>query len=124
MNFHPLFLVVGILTIVVTLFSLRREHIRTEYSVSWLAVGAILTLLALFPRALDATARALDVDPRTCFLIASGALISSLVFEISHVVSKLRDENVMLAQRLAILEYQLRPSGEHRLGEHHGESSH
>ncbi len=119
MNFHSLFLVIGLATIAATLISLRREHIRTEYSVSWLAVGAILTFLALFPRALDEAARTLDLDPRVFFLISGGVLISGLVFEISHVVSKLRDENTMLAQRLAILEYQFQ-----RANECHGESSH
>lgn len=119
MNFHSLFLVVGLATILATLIALRREHIRTEYSVSWLLVGVILTLLALMPRPLDQAARNLGLDPRLFFLMAAGLLISGLVFEISHVVSKLRDENVMLAQRLAILEFQLRQNGERD-----GQSSH
>ena len=118
MNFHLLFLVIGLATVVATLISLRREHIRTEYSVSWLLVGAILTFHALFPRALDEVARTINLDPRLVFLIAGGVLISGLVFEISHVVSRLRDENTMLAQRLAILEYQLG-----RLHEGNGQSS-
>jgi hypothetical protein len=112
MNFHSLFLTIGLTTVVGTLISLRREHIRTEYSVSWLAVGLILTFLAVFPGALERAARNIDVDPRLFFLIVGGALISGLVFEISHVVSKLRDENVMLAQRLAMLEYQMRRAKE------------
>src|SRR5207248_2487407 len=108
MNFHSLFLVIGLATLAGTLVSLRREHIRSEYSVSWLLVGVILTLIALSPSQVDGIARGLDLDPRLLFLVVGGALISGLVFEISHVVSKLRDENVMLAQRIAILEYQLR----------------
>jgi hypothetical protein len=108
MNFHAMFLIIGLVTLCVTLISLRREHIRTEYSVSWLAVGVILTALAMIPNLLDNAARYLDLDPRICLLLLGGVLISGLVFEISHVVSKLRDENVILAQRLAILEYRLR----------------
>jgi hypothetical protein len=108
MNFHSVFLILGLLTIAGTLVSLRREYIRAEYSVSWLVVGIILTGLAAFPRLLDGVARDLEVRPETCFLIAGGTLISTLVFEISRVVSRLRDENVMLAQRVAILEYQIR----------------
>ncbi len=118
MSFHTLFLVIGLITIGGTLISLRREHIRTEYSVNWLIVGVVLTLLALFPRTLDSAARNLDLDPRVFFLIAGGALISGLVFEISHVVSRLRDENVILAQRLAILEYQFQ-----RTNDRHGQNS-
>jgi xanthosine utilization system XapX-like protein len=52
MNFHSIFFAAGVLTVIGTLVSLRREHIRTEYSVSWLAVGLTLAFLAMTPRAL------------------------------------------------------------------------
>ena len=107
MNFHYLFLLIGLLTIAGTLISLRREHIRTEYSISWLAVGVIMTGLAAFPRLLDEAAHWMSVGPETCFLIASGTLVLVLVYEVSLVVSRLRDENVILAQRVAILEFQI-----------------
>lgn len=107
MTFHSLFLALGLVVVGATLISLRREHIRTEYSVSWLSVGIILTFLALFPRVLESAARTLDLDPPLFFVLTGGILVLALTFEISHVVSRLRDENVMLAQRLAILEYQL-----------------
>jgi hypothetical protein len=107
MNFHTVFFCIGLLTIAVTLFSLRRQHIRTEYSLSWLVVGIALTGLTEFPRVLDRVAGFLGLAPETCFLIVGGTLISALLFEISHLVSRLRDENVILAQRIAILEYQL-----------------
>jgi len=107
MDFHSVFLLLGIITIVATLVSLRREHIRTEYSVSWLVLGSILSLSALFPGTLDEIAKEAGFDPRVFFVLVSGGLSSILLFDISHVVSKLRDENVMLAQKLATLEYQL-----------------
>ena len=107
MSFFDVFFILGAITVLATLFSLRREHIRTEYSLSWLLVGAILAILALVPR-VPAVAQRMGIDSHLFLPIAGGVLISTLVFEISHVVSKLRDENVMLAQRLAILEFQLR----------------
>jgi hypothetical protein len=110
MNFHSVFFVIGLLTLGTTLVSLRREHIRTEYSVSWLAVGGILTALGEFPKLLGEAAKSLGVGPETCFLLVDVTLIAVLVFEISRVISRLRDENVMLAQRLAILEFQVRES--------------
>ena len=45
------------------------------------------------------------------FLTTGATLISVLVFEMTRVVSRLTDENVMLAQRIAVLEFQLRESG-------------
>ena len=106
MNYFDVFFILGAITVLATLFSLRREHIRTEYSLSWLLVGFVLAILALVPR-VTSVAEGLGIDSHLFLPIAGGILISMLVFEISHVVSKLRDENVMLAQRLAILEFQL-----------------
>jgi hypothetical protein len=110
MNFHNISLVAGLSIIVGTLVSLRREHIRTEYSVSWLAVGIILTALAAFPALLDRASTRLGVSPEVFFVLTGGALISVLVFEITRVVSRLTDENVMLAQRIAVMEFQIRES--------------
>lgn len=108
MSLTALFIVFGLAALGGTLASLRREHIRTEYSVSWLVVGGILAVLGLFPGLLGGLATWTGADPRMLLLIAAGVLVSGLVFEISHVVSRLRDENVVMAQRLAILEYRLR----------------
>lgn len=107
MSFHSVFLIAGILTIAGTLVSLRRERIRPEYSVSWLAMGAVLTGMALFPGLVNRFSAVFGLEPPTFFLILSGALISALVFEISRVVSRLRDENVLLAQKIAVLEFRI-----------------
>jgi hypothetical protein len=108
MNYLSLFILIGVATILATLYSLRREHIRVEYSVSWLAVGSAILILALFPGILRGIAFELQLDTQLCFLLCGGLLVSVLVFEISRVVSRIRDDNVTLAQRLALLEYQIR----------------
>jgi len=108
MNFHSVWFCIGLVTILGTLVSLRREHIRTEYSVSWLAVGIFLTTLAAWPALLDRISGRIGIDPEVFFLLAGGALISALVFEMTRVVSRLTDQNVMMAQRIAILEFQMR----------------
>ena len=107
MSLHLISLSIGLITIVGTLVSLRWEHIRTEYSVSWLAVGIVLAGLSAFPSLLDMASSHLGVPPEACFLLIGGTLISALVFEMTRLVSRLRDENVILAQRLAILEFQV-----------------
>jgi len=114
MTFHSVFLLAGLAMIAGTLISLRRAHIRAEYSVSWLAVGAILSGLALFPRLTDRLSGSLGLDPQSYLLVVGGGLISVLIFEISRVVSQLRDENVLLAQRVAILEFRIRQRTEER----------
>jgi hypothetical protein len=111
MHYHPIFLLIGLVTVAGTLVSLRRQHIRTEYSASWLVGGIILTALAAFPNTLDVLAKIFGASPDAVYLTAGGTLISALVFEVTRVVSRLRDENVMLAQRVAILEYRIREFG-------------
>ena len=107
MNYIQIFQLGAVIVILATLISLRRSHIRVEYSVSWLAVGLILLICALFPRYLVRAAASMGLDPQIAFVLLAGALALGLVFEVSAVVSRLRDENVMLTQRLAILEYHL-----------------
>jgi hypothetical protein len=107
MTARSIFLLLGSCTVLATLVSLRREHIRTEYSIGWLLVGIIITGLSLSPTLLDRTATVLGVDTEVCLVIVAGILVSMLVFEISHVVSKLRDENAILTQKIAILEFHL-----------------
>jgi hypothetical protein len=107
----------AVLIVLVTLFSLRRAHIRVEYSLSWLAVGVVLLACAIFPHFLVRIAASLGLDPQVGFVFLAGALALALLFEVSLVVSRLRDENVILTQRLAILEYQLL-----RIQSDHGET--
>ena len=114
MYYTQIFLLGAVIVILATLFSLRRAHIRVEYSVSWLVVGAISFVCALFPSVLMRIASELGLDPQIGFIFLAGALGVALLFEVSLVVAQLRDENVLLTQRLAILEYHL-----HQLESHH-----
>lgn len=96
----------SILLIVMVLVSVRRAHIRAEYSVSWL--GAALTLLVL-SRAhglLNRLAAVLGMpSPPMALLMLVGCLFLLVLFRLSVIISALRDANIALAQRLAILEY-------------------
>jgi hypothetical protein len=107
MYYIQIFLLGAVIVILATLFSLRRSHIRVEYSVSWLVVGAILLVCTVFPGVLMRVAAELGLEPQIGFIFLAGALAVALLFEVSLVVSQLRDENVLLTQRLAILEYHL-----------------
>jgi hypothetical protein len=108
LSYIQVFLALAVIVLLATMISLRRAHIRVEYSISWLGVGSVLLICALAPGILKNAAANLGLDPQICFIILAGALALALLFEVSLVVSQLRDENVMLTQRLAILEYNLR----------------
>jgi hypothetical protein len=97
----------GVLLIMI-LVSVRRAHIRPEYSVSWLvAAGAMLVFSRLQP-VLNAAGRALGIpdSPVALLMIAAGVFLL-MFYRFSMIVSRLKDNNIALAQRVAILEYHI-----------------
>jgi hypothetical protein len=103
----------AIVLIALTLGTLRRAHIRVEYSVSWLAGSLVLLGLSLSPGALVALSDILDLrSPPLALTLAVGGVFVIIFFRFSVIISKLRDDNVALAQRVAALEYYRRhPDG-------------
>ncbi len=104
--------VLSIVLIVLVLVSLRRAHIRVEYSVSWLLAATGMLILSRARPVLEyVTAHTGIPDtPLTLFLI-SGSVFLIMFFRFSIIVSHLRDDNIALAQRVAILEYHIRSLG-------------
>jgi hypothetical protein len=98
----------SVLLLALVLFSVRREHIRVEYSVSWLLAAVAMLLLSRSRPVLDYLTRNFGIPdtPLTLFLIA-GSIFLIMFFRFSIIVSHLRDDNIALAQRLAILEYHI-----------------
>ena len=102
LSMFSLAMIVGVLA------SVRRAHIRVEYSVSWLlAAGSMLILSRAHPL-LDAVRNLIGLpdSPLTLFLLAGGVFLI-MFFRFSVITSHLRDDNIALAQRVAILEYHL-----------------
>jgi hypothetical protein len=98
----------GVLLLLV-LISVRRAHIRVEYSVSWLLAAAALLILSRSRGMLEAAAHKLGLTyPPLALLLVIGGVFLLMFYRYSVILSKLRDDNIALAQRLAILEYHLR----------------
>jgi len=106
--------VVSALLLVIVLFSVRRARIRVEYSVTWLVAAAAMLVLSRAKPLLDAMRNwmGLPDSPLALFLPAA-ALALIMFFRFSIVISHLRDDNVALAQRVAMLEYHLRSLKDH-----------
>ena len=98
----------SVLLILLVLGSVRRAHIRVEYSVAWLIASVALLLLSLSPTALEHAAAlfGLTYAPVALILIA-GSVFLLVFFRISVIISKLKDDNIALAQRLAIVEFRM-----------------
>ena len=103
----------SILLVAMVLFSVRRSHIRVEYSVSWLAASFILLLLSRSRSLLNWISDQLGL---TYPPLAMGLLVSCVfvvvIYRLSVVISDLKDANIAMAQRLAIVEFQLQNRNE------------
>jgi len=113
----------SVVLLILVLVSVRRAHIRVEYSVTWL-LAAVAMLILSRARALLEAFRAwsgLPDTPLTLFLLGGGVFVL-MFFRFSVIISHLRDDNVALAQRVAILEFHLLQAG--RPGETAGASNH
>ncbi len=98
----------SVLLIGLVLLSVRRAHIRVEYSVSWLAAALVVLVLSRWRALLDRISGALGLsDAPLTLLVVTGALFLLVLYRLSMMISGLRDSNIALSQRLAILEYRL-----------------
>jgi hypothetical protein len=105
---------VCLLLLVMVLVSVRRSHIRVEYSVTWLVAATAMLALSLARPVLEYIRKLLGLPdtPLAVFLLGS-AVFLVVFFRFTLIISRLRDDNIALAQRVAILEYHLRALTRH-----------
>jgi hypothetical protein len=88
---------------------IRRRRLRERYALLWLLTGLVLLALSAWREGLNTIAGWVGVTQYPpAVLFASGTLFIILVLlHYSTVISKLADQNTILAQRLALLEHEL-----------------
>jgi hypothetical protein len=98
--------VASVLLILVVLELIRSRRLRERYALLWLATGLVLLVLSLWRSGLNTIAGWFGVRGYPpAILFAVGVLFILLVLlHYSTVISKLADQNVILAQRIALLE--------------------
>ncbi|HYP07929.1 MAG TPA: DUF2304 domain-containing protein [Bryobacteraceae bacterium] len=88
------------------LASVRREHIRVEYSVSWLVAATVLVIVSFNRRLVEWMAEALQIQyPPLVVIVLMLGVFLVVLYRVSLRISELKDNNIALAQKLAILEY-------------------
>ena len=98
----------SLLLIGLVLAAVRREHIRVEYSVSWLIAAVVLLVLSRWHALQSWLASALGLDDAALApLVIAGAVFLVVLYRFSLVISRLKDSNIALMQRVAILEFRL-----------------
>ena len=101
--------VASILLILVVLELIRSRRLRERYALLWLATGIVLLVLSAWRGGLNTIADWVGVTgypPAVLFAVGS-LFILAVLLHYSTVISKLADQNTILAQRLALLEQRL-----------------
>ena len=102
--------VASVLFLLVILELIRSRRLRERYALLWLASGVVLLALSLWRGGLNTIAGWFGIRSYPpAVLFAVGALfVLAVLLHYSTVISRLSDQNTILAQRLALLESRLR----------------
>ena len=100
----------SVILVLVVFELIRSRRLREQYALLWLATGIVLVILSAWRGGLNTIAGWLGVrgyPPAVLFAVGLLFVIVVLL-HYSTVISRLSDQNVILAQRLALLEEELR----------------
>jgi hypothetical protein len=101
----------GLLLLILEL--VRRKRLMERYALLWLFSTLLLLILSVWSGLLNSLASALGVSypPSALFAVAFGVVLVLLI-HFSLAVSRLSDQNKVLAQRLGILQRQVQEQHE------------
>jgi hypothetical protein len=97
--------VASIVLILVVLELIRGRRLKERYALLWLVTGVVLLVLAVWRDGLNTIAGWLGVSgyPPAILFAAAILFVIVVLLHYSTVLSKLDDENTLLAQELALL---------------------
>jgi len=111
---------VAILICAVIFELIRRKHLMERYAILWFCLGVTTLMLAAWKGLLTTLSHAAGIyyPPAALFAVAF-LFVLALLLHFSLVLSRLSDQNKILAQRLALLQQRLdeQESGEEKEGD-------
>jgi hypothetical protein len=98
------------LLLLVVLELIRGRRLKERYALLWLVTGVVLLVLSAWRGGLNTIAGWLGVGtyPPAILFAAATLFIILVLLHYSTVLSRLTDENVMLAQQLGLLDERVR----------------
>jgi hypothetical protein len=98
------------LVVLIGVFELvRRRSLRERYALLWMGAALVLLVLAVWTHLLTVLAHAVGITtPSNALFLIAFAFVMLLLLHFSVSVSRLGDQNRILAQRLALAEERLR----------------
>jgi len=97
------------LLILIVLELIRGRRLKERYALLWLATGLVLLVLSLWRGGLNTMAGWLGVQgyPPAILFAAAILFVIAVLLHYSTVLSRLTDDNVLLAQEVALLRARL-----------------
>ena len=98
--------IAAVLLLAVILELIRSRRLQERYALLWLLTGVVMLVLSLWRSGLNTIAGWVGIEtypPAVLFAVAT-LFVLVVLLHYSTVISKLTDENVDLAQRIALLE--------------------
>jgi hypothetical protein len=101
--------IASLLLILIVLELIRGRRLKERYALLWLVTGVVLLVLSIWRDGLNTIARWLGVSsyPPAILFAAAILFVVVVLLHYSTVLSKLADQNTLLAQRVALLEERL-----------------
>ena len=88
---------------------LRRKTLNLKYTLLWLASGAIMLMLAVFPKILGWFAALVGIyDPTIALFAFMFFCVVIILLSITAIVSKLNEKSKQIIQSIALLEKRVR----------------
>ena len=105
--------IAAIILLAVIFELIRSRRLQERYALLWLATGGVILFFALWRSALGRFSDLIGIayPPSALFVVASFFILVVLL-HYSTVISELSERNLALAQRLALLEQQLKETTE------------
>ncbi len=105
---HALSIAITLALLLLVFELVRRKRLSERYAILWLLAAATLFVLATWKGLLTSLSHDVGISypPSALFAVAIG-LIAMILLNFSLAVSRLSDQNKILAQRLSLLQHRL-----------------
>lgn len=102
--------IASLLLLAVVFELIRSRRLRERYALLWVLTGLVLVILSAWRGGLNTIAGWAGVEtyPPAVLFAVSLLFVLAVLLHYSTVLSKVTDQNVVLAQRVALLELELR----------------
>jgi hypothetical protein len=98
----------SLLLLLVVFELIRSRRLRERYALLWLLTAVVLIVLSLWRSGLNTISNLVGIAyPPSALFVLGSLFILVVLLHYSTVISRLSDQNTILAQRLALLESKL-----------------